>query len=189
MRRSNLTLTAIVAIVLSAACGSSPTSNPSPNTSSAVASPTASAKAGTLDPCLLVTMQEASALAGITLGAGVEKTIATNSQQCIYSNQSSYIFTVGVIQASSPSEAQAGMQAAVASIQSQTDFSVTVTQLPSFADGGVEVQGGASGASVAGIYALHSSVAFGFVAFGVNHPVPTNAAMVPTATTMLGRLP
>src|SRR6266571_4976291 len=62
------------------------------------------------------------------------------------------------------------MQAAVASIQSQTDFSVTVTQLPSFADGGVEVQGGASGASVAGIYALHSSVAYGFVAFGVNHP-------------------
>ncbi len=189
MRRRNLPLTAIVAIVLSAACGSSPTSNPSPNTSSAVASPTASAKAGTLDPCLLVTMQEASALAGITLGAGVEKTIATNSQQCIYANQSSYIFTVGVIQASSPAEAQAGMQAAVASIQSQTDFSVTVTQLPSFADGGVEVQGGASGASVAGIYALHGSVAFGFVAFGVNHPVPTNAAMVPTATTMLGRLP
>src|SRR6266581_2225100 len=149
MRRSNLTLTAIVAIVLSAACGSSPTSNPSPNTSSA-GSPTASAKAGTLDPCLLVTMQEASALAGITFGAGVEKTIATNNQQCMYTSQSSFTFTVGVIQASSPAEAQSSMQAAIASIESQTDFAVNVIQLPTFADGGVEVQGGASGASVGG---------------------------------------
>jgi len=134
-------------------------------------------------------MQEASALAGITFGAGVEKTIATNNQQCMYTSQSSFTFTVGVIQASSPAEAQSSMQAAIASIESQTDFAVNVIQLPTFADGGVEVQGGASGASVGGIYAIHGSVAFGFVAFGINHSVPTNAAMLPTATVMLGRLP
>ncbi|HEY8816892.1 MAG TPA: hypothetical protein VIP57_17565 [Candidatus Dormibacteraeota bacterium] len=136
-----------------------------------------------------MTRQEASALTGIALGAGQEKTIATNNQQCMYAGPSAYTFTVGVIQASSPTEAQAAMQDAVASVQSQTDFSVTVGQLPSFADGGVVVQGGAAGARVAGIYALHGTVAFGFVAFGVNKPVPTNAAMLPTATVMLGRLP
>jgi hypothetical protein len=136
-----------------------------------------------------VTRQEASALTGVALGAGKKTTFATNHQQCLYAGPNSYTFTVGIIQASSPAEAQAGMQAAVADIQSQTDFSVTVGQLPSFADGGVVVQGGVSGASVAGIYGVHGSVAFGFVAFGLNHSVPTNAAMLPTATAMLGRLP
>jgi hypothetical protein len=189
MRRSDLTVAAVVVMALTAACGGSPPVTTTTPTITASAPP--SAAAGTLDPCLLVTSQEASALSGITfVGAGEEKTIAANSKQCIYGNQGSYIFTVGVIQAPSAAEAQAGEQEAVAFIESQLEYSLKVTQVPSFADGGVEIQGmPQAGVSASAIYALHGTIAFGFATVGVNHPVPTNAAMLPVAAVMLSRLP
>jgi hypothetical protein len=192
MLRCELAVVAVSVIALTAACGGSTSNNPSPNPSTPTASASAppSGVATTLDPCLLVTSAEASKLTGAKFGAGLEKTISASSKQCIYGYQTVNVFTVGVVQASSVAEAQAAKQDALASMDPSLAAITKVTQVPTFADGAVEVQASNSSIfKVSAIFALHGTIAFGFSDVAANHAVPTNAAMLAQATVMLSRLP
>ncbi len=100
---------AIPALLLLAGCSNpgggpsgSPSATPSPTTS-------ASAKATTLDPCQLVTAAEASALSGVSFGAGVESTVgdAGTTKRCVYGSQTKNVFSVIVATAASADAAQA----------------------------------------------------------------------------------
>lgn len=137
-----------------------------------------------------MTSAEASKLMGAKFGAGVERTISASSKQCVYGTQTLNVFTIGVVQASSVPEAQTAKQQALAAIDAKFAKVLKVTQVPTFADGAVEVQGNIT-TNIKGraVYALRGTIAFGFADAAANQAVPTNAAMLAQATVMLSRLP
>src|SRR5512140_600877 len=94
----------------STAAAASATSAPAvPAAASATSAP---AQAGgpastSLDPCQLITSQEASQLAGASFGAGVESTEVGGLKMCTYGAQTTNVFLVEVIQAADAATAQA----------------------------------------------------------------------------------
>jgi hypothetical protein len=77
------------------ASSASPTPTPS---ATAPASLTGSAPTD-LDPCQLVTQDEASTIAGATFGAGEEQKTAGGGKICVYGSETTNVFTVEVAQA------------------------------------------------------------------------------------------
>lgn len=213
-RRRLAGLAAAAIFVLAACSGSSATSAPAA-TNASVASPTptatptptpsatpAASPSGTpeatgvatsLDPCTLVTAQEAGQLAGVTFGPGKAETTSGNGKICVYGYQTLNVFTVIVGQAPDVATAQAEKAAALAEIQTQATKGVTITQLPNIADGAVYVAGGGtiSGQTIAisAIYVLKGTVFFGFSDLVLNKQPPSSAALQAQAQTVLGRLP
>ena len=94
------------AALLLTACGSSSaagSASPTPSTTS-----TASASPVALDPCVLVTAAEASALAGVTFAAGTEGTTDSGGgKTCTYGAGTTNVLTVLVAQAPDAATAQA----------------------------------------------------------------------------------
>ena len=86
----------VLALLALSACGGSNQTagdeSPSP-TAPAQLTPSPSANAN-LDPCQLVTQQEASQLAGTTFAAGKEEAISSASSMCTYGAQTLNVFTV-----------------------------------------------------------------------------------------------
>jgi hypothetical protein len=168
-----------------AAITPAPTSVPAPSLATGV--PT------TLDPCQLVTSQEASQLAGASYGAGVEATTSGNGKTCTYGGQTLNVFMVIVGQAPDVATAQAGKAAAEAGILKMAAKGVQFAELPNFADGAayvvtsVTVSGQTFNGSA--FYALKGTIFFGFSDIAFNHPTPTSAALQAQAQTILGRLP
>lgn len=211
-------LFALLAVALLAGCSAATTTTGSPTSAalSSAASSTAvaatpaptptpvstSTPAGTsgptavptsVDPCQLVTSQEASQLAGVLFGAGKEETTSGNGRLCVYGYQTLNVFTVEVAQAPNLAAAQAAKAEALAGIQELASKGVTLTQLPNLADGAVVAQGGAaiSGQtfSVSSIGVLKGTIFFGFSELVLGHPAPSSAAMQAQAQICLGRLP
>jgi len=169
-----------------------PTSTPAPTTQA----PSPSLATGiptTLDPCQLVTSQEASQLAGTSYGAGVEGTTSGGGKTCIYGGQTLNVFNVIVGQAPDVATAQAGKAAAEAQIQKLATKGLLFTELPNFADGAAYFVGGitVSGQTInaSAIYVLQGTIFFGFSDEALSHPTPTSAALQAQAQTILGRLP
>ena len=118
-------LTFMALLALSACGGSNQTAGggtPSPTAPTPSASASANAN---LDPCQLVTQQEASQLAGVSFGAGTEQTISSGAKMCVYGGKTLHVFTVEVAVAADvttaqaawaqhEAEAQAGLQQLVA---------------------------------------------------------------------------
>ena len=190
----------VLAIVLAACGASTPTLPPSPSvspTSAATDTPQPTATPTTLDPCQLITSQEASALAGTSYGPGSESTTPEGLKICTYGYQTAFPFTIDVIQAKSVDEAKAAkaqfltdLQANLAQLASQ---GLTVTELPNFADGAtvghvsVSTPQGTINGNAFGF--LKGTVFFGFSVIAANATAPTDQAMQAQATTVLSRLP
>lgn len=213
-RRRLVGLAAAALVVLAACSGSSATSAPAATqntaaspTAAATPSPTASPAAAatpsgaaeatgvvtSLDPCALVTAQEAGQLAGVTFGPGKAETTSGNGKICVYGYQTLNVFTVIVAQAPDVATAQAEKAAAQAQLQQQANKGVTITQLSGLGDTAVYVAGGGtiSGVTlnISAIYVLKGTVFFGFSDLLLNKPAPSSAALQAQAQTVLGRVP
>ena len=205
MSKRLLTLTALLAVT---ACGvSSQTSdNPSPSpasTPSAAASPSPPSLAS-LDPCKLVTAQEASKLAGTTYGAGVEETADGGARECIYGRQTLNVFLVVVNVAPDAATAEADWATAEADAQSGVEklaglegASVALhagnITLPGADEAATAAASGAFGGNhilnVSAIYVLIGAVFFTFSDLLLDKPAPAASAMAAMAGTVLTRIP
>ena len=185
----------------SAAAADSPTAAVSSPTESpaAVATSSATAVPTSIDPCQLITNDEAGKLAGATFGAGKESTTSGNARICVYGAQTMNVFTVSVAIAPDEATAKADEKAAQADLQANAarmaGQGLTLTQLPNFAPGADAVLMQATmkigGASVGGsaIYVLRGTTFFGFSDIALGSPPPSADAVKSEAMTLLGRLP
>ncbi len=149
-----------------------------------------------LDPCQLVTRQEASALAGTTFGPGREDTTQGGGRTCTYGYQTTNVFMVDVGQAPDVATAQADKAQFVNELESKlpqiAQTPLKVTQLPNFADGAVtatfSVSMGGQTISGTSIGVLKGTVFFGFSDLALGSAGPSTSAMESEAQTVLGRL-
>ena len=183
-----------------------PSSAPSPEattstTPSEVApeSPGPSAVATTIDPCQVVTPEEASKLAGSTFGPSNATTMSNNAKLCMYGQQG-LSFNVIVTAAPDAATAKAQEPAFKAEIeQAAADAGLgdmKLTEIPDFQPGvdaavlsGTATVGGTKVEGIA-LYALKNAVLLALtdLAFG-GATAPTAAAMEDEAKVALGRLP
>jgi hypothetical protein len=201
---------AVVAGAVLAACSSSGSgaSGAAQSAAAVSASPSAEASSGsaasapsmpdatgvptTLDPCQLVTAQEASQLAGVTFGAGKEDTTEGNGKICTY-GQTGNDFNVIVGQAPDVATAQAEEAAAEAAIKEQAPVGVTTTQISGLGDAAVflSISESLGGQTINGsaIYVLKGTVFFGFSDLAIGKPAPSQAALTAEAQLVLSRVP
>ena len=228
MRRSAalLTVTAAVVAAALAACSSSGSSGtippaPQPATEQASAAATASAAspaatsaatsprtvssqsgaATSLDPCQIVPASEASALAGVTYGAGKEEPSGTDGKRCVYGSQTDHVFSVIVGQAATVADADTEWSAERADAQAaltkqvpsgvkfheQTQDVSGLADRASVATGSVSLGGESIAASA--IYLLKGAVFLSFSDVVVGGAAPTATAMEAEAQKALARVP
>ena len=228
MRRSAalLTVTAAVVAAALAACsssGSSGTTPPAPQpateqasaaataaaaspaaTSAATSPGTVSSQSGaatSLDPCQIVPASEASALAGVTYGAGQEEPSGTDGKRCVYGSQTDHVFSVIVGQAATVADADTEWSAERADAQAaltkqvpsgvkfheQTQDVSGLADRASVATGSVSLGGESIAASA--IYLLKGAVFLSFSDVVVGGAAPTATAMEAEAQKALARVP
>lgn len=194
----------IPALLLLAGCsnpGGGPSGSPS-STPSGSPSASATAQATTLDPCQLVTSAEASALAGVTFGAGLAETTGTDGtgRRCTYGAQTKNVFFVQVGTATSAADAQAAFTAEeakadaalTAGFPAQINAQLTKSDVSGLGDHAVVGTGSESieGQTISGgvIYLLKGPnfLAFGDLTLGT---APTADALKAQAATSLARMP
>jgi uncharacterized protein DUF3558 len=192
------------------ACSSSSTAATSPPPSSSAATQTStpssattpSAAATTLDPCQLVTSQEASSLTGVTYGAGTEETYSGGSKGCDYGGQTLNVFQVLVAQAPDAATAQADWAQEQAQAQSvlanaagagitinlnSNDVNVSGADKAAVATGSYPIAGRTFNVSV--IYVIKGAIFFTFSDLAIGVATPSASAMEAQAQTTIGRLP
>ncbi len=195
-------LTFMAVLALSACGGSNQTAGgESPSPTAATPSASASANAN-LDPCQLVTQQEASQLAGASYGAGTESTISSSSKMCVYGAKTLNVFTVEVAVAADAATAQATwateeaqakaeIQKLLAEQGASAALSAGEITLPgadnaATANGSGTIQG--QTLNISAIYVLKGAVFFTFADLTLGKPAPTASAMAAQATTVLTRV-
>jgi hypothetical protein len=146
-----------------------------------------------IDPCQLVTSDEASALAGAQFGAGKKDTTEGNGQICTYGSGTLNVFTVAVGVAPDAATAQAEKADFKAQIEQAMPAGVNVTELPDFADGAAIFAGsttiGGQKVSVSSIAVLKGTTFFAFSDLVLGGDAPSNDALQAQAQTCLGRIP
>jgi len=228
VRRSVVALaTAAAAIAVIAACSTgaaNPSASPSslvnanpPPVASAAATPAASASSAAaseapsesalpsavatdIDPCELITADDASAFVGVKFGAGKESTADNNVKTCNYDGPGPNLFFVEVAVAPDEATAKAAEAAQEADLESQAQdlasLGLTVTKMPGFAantDAAI-MQGSLSegGMSVAAraMFLLRGTTFVGFsdTAVGGGEP-PSEQAFKDKANELLAKLP
>jgi hypothetical protein len=212
MARNWQTFVLLVGVVSTAACSTAATGGPTASllssqppatplptaaTSALPSFPNATAVPTSLDPCQLVTAQEASTLAGATFGAGKESTTEGNMKICTYGAQTLNVLNVDVAQAPDVATAQAAKDAALAAAEAAAEkqapgVTFTQTELADFADGALVVSASAtiSGRTLAisGIYVLSGTTFFAIVDVLIGQPAPTSDALQAQAQVVLGRI-
>ena len=183
-----------------------PSSAPTPEATTSTApseappeSPGATAVATTIDPCQVVTPEEASKLAGSKFGPSSATTMSNNAKLCMYGHQG-LSFNVIVTAAPDAATAKAQEPAFKAEIeQAAADAGLgdmKLTEIPDFQPGvdaailsGTATVGGTKVEGIA-FYALKNAVLLALtdLAFG-GAAAPTAAAMEDEAKVALGRLP
>jgi hypothetical protein len=167
------------------------TSSEAPEASLPTAIPTA------IDPCQLITADEASTLVGVKFGAGKEATDKNNLKTCTYGTATN-IFTVEVEVAPDEATAQAAEAQAKAELDAKAgqagDGSLKVTPLPSFADNtdAAILEGSVSKPIAVDARALLLLRGVDFVGFSdvaIGGQAPSQDAMKAQANTVLGKLP
>jgi hypothetical protein len=153
-----------------------------------------------IDPCQLITADQASALVGVTFGPGKESDNGKNVKICSYAGPGPNIFMVEVAVAPDVATAKAAEAAAQADLESsanqQADLGLTVTQLPNFAantDAAMlagEKSAGALSVAARAMMVLRNATFFAFsdVAVGGGKP-PSEQAMKDKANEILATLP
>ncbi len=208
--RRTIGVTVLAVTVLLAACaptgsaltptptsliGSAPNPASVPTAANATQPPAAQTS---LDPCQVITSQEASTLAGATFGAGVESTTQDGGGKiCTYGANTTNVFMVEVAQAADVATAQAAKAQFISDLEANmaqlAAGGLTVTELPNLGDGatmgiaainiaGETINGGAIGV-------LKGTIFFGFSDLVRGGPAPTSAALQSEAQTILGTLP
>jgi hypothetical protein len=203
MSRKALTL---MLFVLAACGGSSQTASNSPAVSAtppAQLTPSATASANaSLDPCQLVTQQEASQLAGATFGAGKPETISNGARMCTYGAQTPNVFMVEVAVASDAATAQADWaqeeakaQAGLQQLLAEAGGNVTLNAGDISLSGADKAAAATSNATIGGrtisisaIYVLKGPVFFMFSNLVLGKQAPTTAQMEQQAQTVLTRI-
>lgn len=220
-RSPMLALVALSAIGLAACSGSTPAASGSPSApavasqpavvSQPPATPSATASQGaastqpssgptavptSIDPCQLITAQEAGTLAGTTFGPGKKETYSGNGRGCIYGSGTKNVF--GVIVAIAPDvatakKAEADVVARLKADASKLSQGMAVTELPGFAPNTdamlLEVKPNPYGISGRAIYFLRGASFAGFSDLAVGGTAPSADAMKAEAMTVLGKLP
>lgn len=223
LSRPRSSLIALLGVALLAGCSSTPAATASggaptaasatvvsatPSPSAAVtAAPSAGSNATaaptSLDPCQLVTQAEASALAGVTFGAGKEETTQGGGKLCSYSGSVLSVVMVEIAQAPDASTAQADWSQEQAKAQAaiqkalppgiSLNLKINDTTGVSGADRAAvaTMSTTIAGQSIAviGIYVLKGATFFTFSDLAINHQAASQSAMEAQATTSLGRVP
>ena len=171
---------------------SEPPSTPAPDSSG---SPLPTAVVTDIDPCQLITSEDASTFVGVKFGAGKATNTENNMKMCSYSGPGPNIFTVEVAVAPDVATAQAAEADAKAELSSK-GANLGVTPLPSFADNtdAALLQGSASsgGLSIGGraLMLLRGTTFVGFsdISAGGASP-PSEQAFKDEGNAVLAKLP
>jgi len=197
--RKTIGICALVGTILLAACSPStstptPTLTPSPT---ATSTPRQTATPTTLDPCILIDSQTASALAGASFGAGEEGTTPGGGKTCTYGSQTTNVFFVEVAQAPDLDTAKAEKSQFLADLEANLQQlaarGLTITELPDFLGGATIGQAtiNAGGKTIHGsaIGVLKGTLFFGFSDVVVGSPAPSSEALQSEAQAVLEGLP
>jgi hypothetical protein len=187
-----------VAVAPSAVPTPSATTSPSPEPPSAPASgsPLATAVPTSIDPCQLITADDAGALASAKFGPGKEEKLAGNSRMCTYGGNTANVFEV--IVAIAPDEATAKKAEASAEADAKANAGrlqggLTITKLPNFDMGAdaviLALKPNALGIAGRGIYVLRGTTFFGFNDLVRGGKAPSAEAMKAKALELLASLP
>lgn len=170
----------------------SSTSSEAPQASLATAVPT------DIDPCQLITAEEAGTLVGTTFAAGKASTGDNNVKICSYAGPGPNIFTVEVAVAPDVATAQAAEAQAKADLEAKASqgglSGLTVTQLPGFAPNtDAAILEGSTSKPIAvdarGMLLLRGVDFVAFSDIAVGGKAPSQDAMKAQANTVLGKLP
>jgi len=150
-----------------------------------------------LDPCTLISSQEASTLTGASFGNGKEGTTPGGMKMCTYASQTKNVLVVSVIQAPDVETAKADEAQFLADIQANlqqlTNEGMNVTEVPNFADGAVSAEASVNAGGItfngSAFGFLKGTIFFGFSDIDYGGTTPNSAAMQSEATTVLGKLP
>ncbi len=207
--KAMLGLSVLAVTALLAACSTpTPTTLPLPTAAptdtpvpAAPAAPTTAQPQGTsstsLDPCQVITYQEASSFAGASYGPGTEENLGNGGKLCTYGANTTNVFMVEVAQAPDKATVQADKTDFMNMLQSNlanlTNAGIQITQLPNLADGAVLGQvnisapvGTISGGSIG---VLKGLVFVGFSDLKVGGTAPSSDQLQAEAQTVLARLP
>jgi hypothetical protein len=192
-------------VALAAAGTSSPSAQPSPvpsavpsasasaaESAAPSAAPAASPGSGVLDPCSLLTADEASQVNGASYGAGVAhplqasafpglETTAPASAECVWQQPGHASVTLQVVADASPAAASARLGALKSGLKT-----FAISDLASFADGAF-IARTTSSLSTGGIYVVTGSTLFDIVY--LQGSAPDDAALQHWAILVLGSLP
>ena len=152
-----------------------------PSGSAAASSPDASQVA--INPCMLLTDAQASAINGVAYGPGEVHPLARSGVQCVWSNNAVGSITLQVEVASDSATAQAAYTAGLAQVQQAG----SVAQVPNLADMAVIGRVPASIISTGGIYVLDGATFFDVVY--LLGTAPSDTQLTDAATLILGELP
>ena len=155
--------------------GGQPSESPAP--SSAPASQVA------INPCMLLTDAQASAINGVTYGPGAVHPLARAGVECVWSNSATGSITLQVAVAPDSATAKAAYTAALADVQQAG----SVAQVPNIGDMAVIGRVPASIISTGGIYVLDGATFFDVVY--LLGTVPSDTQLTDAATLILGELP
>ncbi len=146
-----------------------------------------------LDPCKLVTAQEASQLAGASYKSGTEETTQGNGKYCWYGANTVNVFEVVVIQAPDAATLQTDKAAALAQLEQKAGGPVKTSMLSGVGDEAafLSLSQTISGQTLngSGIYVVKGLVFFAIVDIVLGKPAPSSAAMQAQAQTVITRLP
>lgn len=213
MRRTTLLGAAALLAAALAACSSSgkPQADTTPPATPTAATPTATTPTATppatapapgatgsqkvtVDPCALMTQQEASHLAhGRSFGPGKPETDPGGGKRCVYGGQTRNVFEVIVAQGTSVKQAQAVKNQMVAEAKAKLGAGIGLTHVAGLGDdaysiyhtlseGGVNIQ-------ISAVYVLSGTVGIALVDETVDGDAPSTSALVAQANTAIGRLP
>jgi hypothetical protein len=175
-----------------ARAGSGPGSSSSPTASG---SPTSSPKAAdvTIDPCQLVTQQEASDLAHASFGPGKEEGTKIR-HTCVYGAQTPNVLMVFVLQGATTGDAQTEWNTLLAQAKSAAGQAADLVHLTPDSEIGdraewVELDLAQIGVAGRGLAFLKGPVGVYMIDEVRGGAAPTREAMTAQAQTVLGRLP
>jgi hypothetical protein len=163
---------------------------PTATTASPTSLPSGPVGANDVDPCQLVTQQEASALTGASFGPGEEEKDSGNAKRCVYGAQTKNVFEVITAEAATAAEAQQYKNAILAQAQQELGSVVNLHAVSGIGDAAEQISGSLHGlVNVAGIYVLKGTFGFALVDLVTGHAAPGESAMQTQAQTVVGRLP
>ncbi len=202
MSRTRLKLLPAVVFALLAACGgSSPSASTSPAPSpESTPSAAASSAPTNIDPCTLVTAQEATQMTGTAFPAGKESTTESGAKMCTYSHVPDVVnVIVAIASDAATARAQWDQQQATAQQQLEQSFggqginySVSTISVSGADRAAVATASGAFGGqtlSISAIYVLKGAVFFTFSDLALNHAAASSTAMQAEAATSATRIP